>query len=78
MGKSTRLKPEEEKLWKAEISVTTRGFNKEDARENLRKSIVVFDDLLSDIEEETLDHLNDRPFIKERVKKTIWRELKRK
>jgi len=68
---------EEEKLWRAKISVLTRGFSKEDAEENIKKNIVVFDDLLSEVEEESLDLFSDYPSLKDGKKRRILRELRR-
>lgn len=66
----------EEKLYRNTATVITRGYNEEDAEENLKKGVLFLDETLEYWEEETLSHLDHDPELKEKVAKRIWRRLK--
>lgn len=71
------MSDEKEKLYKTLVVVITRGYDPEDAEQNLKKGIVFVDDILEELKEEKLSHLDHDPELKERISKRVWRKLKR-
>lgn len=71
------MSDEKEKLYRNKVEIITRGYDPEDAEENLKKGIIFVDDVLEYWEEEKLSHLDHDLKAKERISKSIWRKLKR-
>lgn len=54
---AARIRNEEPKLWKVDVSILTDGEDVEHAKENIMRSHLIVDDILEDIERDEFEHL---------------------
>lgn len=67
---------QEEKLWRADVTVLVQAMTEEEAKEKIENGYVLVDDILTDIEPETMDHLEGES--RERTTQKIFRILSRR
>jgi len=67
---------EEERLWRTDVTVIAKAATREEAEKKINKGYVLVDDILQEIEPETMDHLKGE--FRDKMIQKIFRALRRR